>query len=82
MLMRDEIKLSWGDGLPPLPRPACGERVGVRGLSAQTVRAGFAESPLTRIAFRFAACDPTSPRKRGEVMRTRDAPIQTKLIMP
>ncbi|MHC2331124.1 hypothetical protein ACVIW0_000413 [Bradyrhizobium sp. USDA 4454] len=23
--------------------------------------------PLTRIAFCFAACDPTSPRKRGEV---------------
>jgi len=47
---------------PLLPLPACGERVGVRGF----LRGRNAwKAPLTR---RFA---PTSPRRRGEVHRTR-----------
>ncbi len=43
-----------------LPLPACGERVGVRGVSTHS---DSPRVPLTR------RCAPTSPRKRGEVAR-------------
>jgi hypothetical protein len=47
----------------PPPRPACGERVGVRGLVATTQRPQIGlDLPLTR----SRSASPTSPRLRGE----------------
>jgi len=48
-----------------LLRPACGERVGVRGVLA-TAQHPQVALPLTRSPRRARL--PTSPRKRGEVM--------------
>ena len=45
-----------------LPLPACGERVGVRGTFHRFVVADSPPHPDRK-------SDPTSPRKRGEVMR-------------
>jgi hypothetical protein len=50
-----------------LPRPACGERVGVRGLvTSEHPLLSAGPSPLTRYP-RAGAQIPTSPRRRGEV---------------
>jgi hypothetical protein len=59
---QDAFRLKPNGGRLLPPRPACGERAGVRGsLSEYDSR----RVPLTR---RYA---PTSPRKRGEVYPTR-----------
>ena len=48
-------------------------RMGAKGEPWQNREGGLAESPLTRIAFRYAACDPASPRVRGEAKREPSA---------
>jgi ribosomal protein L11 methyltransferase len=56
---------------PLLPRPACGERVGVRGPFRESERERSAHSRKLRLAKRpphpAREGAPTSPRKRGEV---------------
>jgi hypothetical protein len=64
----------------PLPLPACGERVGVRGRIRDSERSGcgYAPSPGALRA-------PTSPRKRGEVQAvpyTMALPFQGEMTEP
>jgi hypothetical protein len=51
----------------PSPRSSRGEGWGEGLLPHKRWEMDSRRVSLTRIAFRFAACDPTSPRKRGEV---------------
>jgi hypothetical protein len=63
-------------GAAPLPLPACGERVGVRGPPPAPEPSKLASEPTTlRLATRpphpDRSRDPTSPRTRGEVQSDR-----------
>jgi hypothetical protein len=62
-----------------LPRPACGERAGVRGYLTTAQQSEVAAGlPLTR-KLRCAPL-PTSPRKRSEVNRPRPQPSHQSAV--
>src|SRR5260370_17902128 len=76
--MRQASRPKWGR-LALLLLPACGEKVGMRGTLS---RLRLADSP----PHPDRKCDPTSPRKRGEVNRVCDStqsdPASDVMIAP